>query len=181
MLTFGLDFVRSRRLAKAELAARRRAAYGQLLAVTGVLAHTADTLRLTIEVRSGLGEVLDILTRLRKPVDPFELLATLRRDIEPLYAAWSDIWAVGTADAVQVGNQLVAQAGRVLETATVLNTSRGRLERILIGERWSQKDIDAFHHELADLADARKRLGDLTRQELDIGPAELFHDKDLTS
>jgi hypothetical protein len=107
-------------------------------------------------------------------VDPLHLLEVVRRDLEPLYDAWTQVWIAGTPDAVQVGNELVDQARQVLAVGTLLDRSRNRLSRYLAGEKWSRPQIDAYQDELRRLACLRKRLAELARTELGVGHVELF-------
>src|ERR1700686_5309262 len=86
-VAFGLEWVRSHRAAKAALAERRAHAYSALIARAGVIAHTAGGLHVTMAIRSGWGESVDIFLGKRKPMDPVELSELLRLDTEPLYSA----------------------------------------------------------------------------------------------
>ena len=72
-----------------------RTVYSQLLAATGVTLLTAHALRAAVEFRSGLKEGVDVAMHHRKPLDPLELDAHLRRDTEPIYQAWSGVWVAG--------------------------------------------------------------------------------------
>jgi hypothetical protein len=178
-VAFGLEWRQSRQRERATTAARRQAAYGKLLSVSGLIGHTAGTLHLTVELRSGLKEGLDVALRHRKPVDPIELMELMRRDLEPLYEAWSEVWLVGTPEAIQIANAVVERSGRVVAAGTSQNEARNRLLRYLVGERWSQDEIDAFQAEIEGLASARKRLAEVARGEIGVDATELFYDADL--
>jgi hypothetical protein len=173
-LAFGLDGWRGRREARAARDGRRQSAHVRLLCVSGLFAHTADALRLAIEVRSGLREGLDITTGRRKPVDPFELVDVLRRDLEPLYEALSEMWVVGSPEAVHASNAVTYQVQQVVDAATSRNSSDSRLRRMMLGERWSQDERDAYDAELKRLAHARKRLAEIARRECDVEMTDLF-------
>jgi len=176
IVAFGLDWRQARRSSRDALAARRQAAYGSMLAVSGLLGHTAGTLRITMEIRSGLKEGLDVVTRLRTPLEPVGVMELLRRDLEPLYRAWSELWVVGTREAVQVSNAILDRGIRVVGTATVPGETTNRLKRVVVGERWSQVEVDAFLREIQRLAVVRKRLAEVARRELGVGSVELFYD-----
>ncbi len=85
-----------RREAEGALKRERAAAYGELLARSLALAGRVQTVRGMLPLRSGLDEGLNILLRLRKPLDLFELYDWLGQDMGPLQDAWSKILIVGT-------------------------------------------------------------------------------------
>jgi len=97
-----------------ELRRERKAAYTELLTASMAIVQTASIMRLVMMTRSGLKEGVDIVMRLRKPVDPFEMGGWLRKDWDPLFAAWSHIWAIGSPEAVAKANRLLDTAVEVL-------------------------------------------------------------------
>lgn len=152
----------------------KRDAYAQLLATSALVVHMADALRLTMAVRSGLVEGVDVTLRVRRPADPLELYAVLRRDFEPMYQAWARVWTVGSPEAVAHANDLVGRASRVLD----VNTTRGKKHRGLLwwlaGEAWTDEQVENIRREVVAIAEVRKRFGELARRELGVEVADLF-------
>jgi hypothetical protein len=152
----------------------KRDAYAQLLATSALVVHLADALRLTMAVRSGLSEGVDVTFRIRRPVDPLELYAVFRREFEPMYHAWARVWTVGSPDAVAQANDLVGRAARILD----VNTTRGKKHRGLMwwlaGEAWTNDQVESIRREMVAIAEARKRFGELARREFGIEVADLF-------
>lgn len=169
-----LDWRGARRRAHEDLRGRRQAAYGRMLAASGLLAHTAGGLHQMIELRSGVKEGVALAARLRRPVEPIDFIDLLRRDLEPLYEAWSQVWAAGSPPAVEASNLVMERAGEVLSAATTPGTARNRLLRYLAGERWSDEERAVLDADIRELAIARRRLAELARRELGIEATELF-------
>lgn len=158
--------------------AAKQAAYASLLSASALVVHTADTLRLTKQVRSGLIEGLNVTLRLRSAPDPMGFYLFVRQDFEPLYRAWADVWAVGSPEAVRLANDLLNRAGEVIQ----INTQAGKQHRglwwWLFGEAWTPEQLDEIHAKVVALADIRRELGDLARRELGVEAADLFASSD---
>lgn len=134
LAAFGIALWQARRTERNALAGARRAAYAQLIAATGLMVHSGWMLRVTMEMRSGLGEGLDAALRIRRPVDPMDLDAWMRRDVDPLYSAWADVWTVGTPAAVSIANRLVERMGEIVNKDAARGESRGRIGARIMGE-----------------------------------------------
>jgi hypothetical protein len=173
-VALGIALVQGRSARRGERDERRRLAYSQLLAVTGVTLHTAHALRNTVEFRSGLKEGWDVAMHHRKPLDPLELDSHLRRDTEPLYQAWSAVWVVGTQEAIRIANDLVARVSDVVGAATGPGDARSGIIRFMAGEKWSQDQIEAWKTQIAALAKVRRDFVLLARRELGSEVAEVF-------
>jgi hypothetical protein len=63
---------------------------------------------------------------IKKPLDPLELGDRLRADLAALYEAWSEAWVVGSKEAIPFANDLVAQCGAVMGTATQRGECKAR-------------------------------------------------------
>lgn len=174
LVVVGLEWWRSSREGRAARAERRGRAYTRLLAQSGVIAHTASGLHVAMEARSGLREGLNVMLRLQKPSDPLDLIDRLRVDIQPLYEAWSEVWAVGSKEAISEANDLVARCGAVMGAATQQGKARPEFLRMISGEKWTQAQLDQWQEELRGLAEARRRLGITARREAGVEVAELF-------
>lgn len=170
----GVALVQARSARRGERDERRRLAYSQLIAVSGVTLHTAYALRATVEFRSGLKEGLDVAMHHRKPLDPLELDAHIRRDTDPMYQAWSAVWVVGTQEAIRLANNLVTSVSNVVGAATKPGQARSGIVRFLAGEKWSQDQLRAWNGQIAALATARRAFTLLARRELGSEIAEVF-------
>jgi len=70
---FWLDAKRAKRQARIVKQDELKIACARIISGSMKVAHKAGGLRLAMVVRSGLGEGLNVLLRLRSPVDPLEL------------------------------------------------------------------------------------------------------------
>lgn len=168
LTTVGLlvrDWLVGRRRQRAERLATRLAAYQALLTQSIVALHAASTLRLTMKVRSGLKERWDLTLRQRKPLDPFDLADRLLRDFQPLFAAWTSVWAEGTAESIPLANELVERCLALTTMATELGQAGGALKRYLLGQRWTVNQEEAYSQAQMAVGDARRRLAELLRDE----------------
>lgn len=172
MATFGIAYWQARRAERHALAGARRRAYADLISVTGLMIHSGWMLRLTMEMRSGLGEGIDVALRFRRPLDPMELDSWMRRDLDPLYSAWTDVWTVGSVAGVSTANRLVERVGEVVSEATAYGEARGRLAARVVGEKWSEEQMEEWLRKVDDLGEDRRALADLARRETGVDVAE---------
>src|SRR5260370_14027187 len=138
LVAFGLEWWRSYRADKSARAERRSRAYSMLLTRSIVISQLASDLHFTMEVRSGLGAGVNLL----KPLDPLELADRLRAEAQPLYEAWSEVWVVGSKEAISEANDLVAHCGDVMGAATQQGEARSEFLRRIAGEKWTQEQLD---------------------------------------
>jgi hypothetical protein len=171
---FGLEWWRTSRTNKAAQAERRVRAYTLLLARSAVILHTANDFHVIMDVRSGFREGVNMLLRTQKPLDPLELLERMRTDLQPLYEAWSEVWTVGSKEAIAEANDLVARCGAVIGAATQPGEAVPRFLRGFTGEKWTQDQLNQWQEEMRGLAAARKRLGEIARREVGMKPVDLF-------
>ncbi len=179
LVAFGLEWWRSYRAGKLEQSERKARAYSTLLARSGVIVYVIYGLHALMEVRSGLGEGLSVTLRIQKPTDPMKLINRLRADLEPLYEAWSEVWIVGSKQAIREANDLVAQCGVVMGAATQRGEARPELLRMIAGEKWTKAQLDQWEKELRVLAEARRRLAVTARREAGVEVADLFTASEL--
>lgn len=171
---FGVSAWQASRAEKDVLATQRRHAYSRLLAVTGNVVHSAHVLRLTQELRSGVGEGIDVALRVRKPLDPFELGQWMRNDLEPMYSAWSEVWTVGTPEAVTLGNRVVDLVGQIVGESTTKGEARHPVATWLLGAKWTEEQVEEWHDLVGLLASARRDLADLARRETGLEVANFL-------
>lgn len=172
LAAFGIACWQTRRGERNALAGARRKAYADLISVTGLMIHSGWMLRLTMEMRSGLGEGIDVALRFRRPLDPMELDSWMRRDLDPLYSAWADAWTVGSATGVSTANRLVQRVGEVVSGATAYGEARGRLAARVVGEKWSEEQMEEWLRKVDELGEDRRALADLARRETGLHVAE---------
>ena len=127
-----------------------------------------------MEVRSGLREGLNVTLGIQKPLDPLAFTELLRSEIQPLYEAWSEVWAVGSKEAIAVANDVVARCGTVMGEAAQRGEAGTALSRFISGEKWTQEQLNQWQEELRGLAETRKRLGNIARREAGVEIADLF-------
>ena len=166
----GLAVATGRAARRTERDTRRRTAYSQLLAASATVPHTAHTLRLTRELRTGLKDAAMHL----RPIDIGDLDALLWRDAEPMHQAWSAVWVVGTQEAIRLANDLVTKITDVLEGATRPGQARTGIVRYLAGEKWSEEQLEAWNGQVAAMAQARRAFALHARHELGVEIAEVF-------
>lgn len=170
--SFWINHWQTGRREASQLASARRAAYARLLAVTGLMVHSGWMLRVTMEMRSGLAEGVDVALHLRKPIEGSDVDNWLRRDLEPLYAAWSEVWTIGSAQGVAVANDIVDCVGALIGGATNRGESRSGLAARLLGEKWTDEQVRQWL-EVADvLGEKRRYLAALARDEVGLEVAD---------
>src|SRR5690349_10811902 len=105
-IAFGLEWWRSREAEKSALAERRSRAYSSLLAQSASVMELASHLHIIMEIRSGLRESINTTIGKSKPLDPLDLANWIRAETQPVYEAWSEVWAVGSKEAIAEANDL---------------------------------------------------------------------------
>ena len=173
-VAFGLEWWRSNRAGKATQAERRSRAYSMLLTRSIIFANLAADLHAVMEVRSGIKEGIDVTLRIQKALDPLEMQFRLRAEILPLYEAWSEVWVVGSKEAIPEANDLVSRCGAVVGAATQRGKAQAKWLRGITGEKWTQQQLDQWQAELHGLAEARKRLGGVARRETGVEVVDLY-------
>lgn len=153
------------------------AAVIEMLSRSMAVATRAQAMGETMKLRSGLGEGVDVATRLRKPADPLELHDWMAQDLAPLNAAWSVIWARGDQEMVRLGNDLLSKCSDLVGVSTAMqpaDSPRARLRRWAIGQRWTPEMQADLQSALKEMAHARKRLAEHARGKLGQPHVNLF-------
>lgn len=174
LATFGIAVWDRRARRRDDLLAARRSSYSRLLSLSGLLGITAQTMHYTMEFRSGVGENVDVLMGAKKALTMQDVDARIREDIVPLFDAWSDIWTLGTPEAVALANEVVQAASDVMAAATQEGEKHGRIVKRVVGERWTEDQIAEWIAAEQQLARARARFAGRIRDELGIPVAEFF-------
>jgi hypothetical protein len=174
LVAFGLEWWRSKKAAKSALSERRSRAYSMLLTRSTFLMQLASDLHLMMEIRSGLKEGLNVTMGTQKALDPLELADRLGAEVRPLYEAWSEVWVVGSKEAVAEANDLVARCGEAMGAATQRGNARPFWLRAILGEKWTQAQLVQWQKEQGGLAEARRRFGAIARKETGVEITDLF-------
>ncbi len=172
--TFGLQAYRDGGAKQDQRRLERRDAYAQLLATSMTVAYLGGVHHLAMQLRSGLGEGIDIALRIRRPLDPFELGELNLRYLQPLNEAWAHIWAIGSPDAVKAGNSVVDKCAAYFGVVSELGKARTGPWARFRSSKWTPEQVRKQEAALRELAVARKELAEVTRRELGSLPAQLF-------
>lgn len=133
-----------------------------------------------MEVKSGARESLNLLTGKTKALDTIDLLNLARSVYQPLYQAWSEVWIVGSKDAVAIANDLVAQVGTVVGAATQRGKAMPAWLMGVVGEKWTQEQLDQWQEEVRNLAVTRKKFGEIARKETGREVIDLYVSNELS-
>ena len=146
----------------------RRQAYVRLLAATGTVVHTADTLHLIMATRSGWGEGVDVLLHVQRPLNAVDYHDLLRPDTTALYEAMAEVAAVGSLRAVTLGGTAVERCTEVMRAATERGGGRSALVARVLGEKWTVAQAEAWRAKTEALQVARADFASLAREELGV-------------
>jgi len=165
-----------RRTDRREATAAQSRASVDLLTQSLLFAQRAHALLLTARVRTGLSESLDVLLRLRRPVDPMELHDWLQQGTCPLYDAWSSTWVSSSPAMVTRGNAVIDACTGVLDAVSERAPARGpaRLREAIVGRGADKDQEERLRAAIHALAMARRDYAELVRKETGKDPAELF-------
>ena len=152
----------------------RRKAYSDLLASSSNLLQYAQMLHVTMATRSGLAEGMDVLSKVRKPIDPLELWETMRLEVDPLNRAWAEVWTVGSQEGIRLANLLIDRCAAAISTATARGEGRSPIMRVIAGEKWTPEQLNSWAEQQRKVAAARRELALFARSELGHEMAEVF-------
>lgn len=158
---------------------RRLAAYLELLSTSARVTFRADALSLEMQVRSGLKEGIDVLTRQRKLVDPLEMYDWWARDFDTLLGAADRVWLEGSSEAITLANDIVSTCSELLKIATQLPERRSAVDRFK-SVKWSAEQAREWDSALKRLAKLRADFTSLVRRDLGqpvVDVLELHTDK----
>jgi hypothetical protein len=166
--------LQARRQHRHDRQAACRKAYSDLLATSTNLLQYAQMLHVTMATRSGLTEGVDVLSKVRKPIDPLELWETMRLEVDPLNRAWAEVWTVGSQDGIHLANILVDRCAVAISLATARGEGRSPIMRVIAGEKWTSEQLDSWAEQQRTVAAARRELALFARSELGYEVAEVF-------
>jgi hypothetical protein len=164
-LGFGTLWWQQRHAELAASSAKRIAAYEQLIAHSLSFSIRASTLRTAMQMRSGIGEGIDVATRLRRPLDPFEFHDWFAQGFTPINDAWSAIQILGSPRAVEAATSVVDACADLVGVATEPGSARGKLGTTLRGQAWTPGQQELFERATTHLIQAREAFVAVARWE----------------
>lgn len=167
LLGFGGIWYQQHRRDKAEALARKVAAYHQLSTHSLGFMMRVTTLRQTVQVRSGLSEGINVVMRIRPPLDTLELHDWIAQDFVPVGQAWSMIQMSGSLEAVRAATTVFDACGELMQVATQLGEANGKLASAFKGVAWTDEQQTALKKATERFGRARLDFISLVRKELE--------------
>jgi len=151
-------------------AQRRRKAEGRdaseaILVHSMAVVQVANALRLTMKLRSGLGDAVDVLLRQREPLDVFDLTDRISAAFQPLFAAQVAVWAKGSKEVIPLANELVDCCRVLVAVATEGGRAGTAVARYVAGERWTEEQERDYEMAFNSIGESRRNLATRLRQE----------------
>lgn len=151
-------------------ARRRRVAEGRdgaeaVLAYSMAVVQYANALRMTMKLRSGMQDAIDVLLRQRKPLDVFDITDRADAAFQPLFAAQATAVAKGSKEAVPLVNAVVARCVALVDVATQGGRAGTAFSRYVLGERWTDEQERSYEEAAKDIGESRRKLATRLREE----------------
>jgi hypothetical protein len=173
--TWGLYQLQRRHTSRAAERQGQFAAYLEVLSRSFTFALRASALGDAMRLRSGLGEGLSIALWHSRPLDPLDLHDWMDKDYRPLTDAWTQVWAVGTQQAIDAADGVMMACRELMTTATdrpvrgwILRAYKG-----LVGEVWTKEQLAKYDSALTKLAEERVAFLKVLRREMGNDVVEL--------
>ncbi len=122
---------------------------------------------------------MNVLSGKYKALDPLELARWQITKMQPLWEVWSEVWAVGSEEAIAEANDLINKCGEVIGAGAQRGQGRPMWLQALAGEKWTPEQLDQWQAEERALAVSRKRFGEIARKELGVKAVNLFVSTEL--
>lgn len=122
---WGLEALRQRDARAGRAGDLRHAAYVAFAQSANGMLMTGQMLRALLQLRSGLASSMAEALRLRRPIDPVELLWRMKGELQPILDAQSALLACGTPAAAAASRVVAEAAASYLRAATAM-TGRQR-------------------------------------------------------
>ena len=165
LATLAIERQRSLRATRDARDEARLEAYAEVLTRSGLVGMTADTFRVTMQLRSALPDAVVVAAGLRKPIEAFDLDDRLRRDLGPMWLAMSRISILGTPAAMLAADRVAKAAGAVLQESTARGEEGSWVGRTIRGDRWTDEQLAELDACRRELSAARRGLADVARDE----------------
>jgi hypothetical protein len=171
--SFGLSEHQSRVRERAHRVQERSAAYGALLAKSLDLVMRVQATDALMRLRSGVGDSAAIGFH----VERFSItnyIDWIDRAFRPMYEAWSQVWAVGSQDAVNAANLLVMASNDLVRTSMAPDQKSGWLRSVVSGESWTEEQRSTLRQAMRRVTKERVAFAAVMRAETGREPVELY-------
>ncbi len=165
MVAFLLNFLQHRREKRSAAKKEVAGVYGDLLVGSFNLPLRAQLLRSVAQLRSGLTEGPSTMLGLQEPIDPLRVTELIFTDMQRLNNSWSRVWAVGSQEAIDAADRLVAACGEYVDAATA-RSSHKPLAKFILGDKWTPAEQSGHDTALKRVAAERVAFAKLMRNEL---------------
>lgn len=150
---WGLEAQRRRAAARSQSVEVRRAAYVAFVEAANGMLMLGQTLRTLLQAQSGLAVSLAELLRIRRPVDPSELVWRMADHVRSVLDAQAGVIACGTPRAARAARDVVATASAYLQAATAMTGAQRRLSGVMPWRVTASQEAElAAHLDRAGLA-----------------------------
>ena len=163
---FGVIWWQQRKRDAASARSAKGEAYHQMIAHSLSFTIRARTLRDAMRTRSGLGEGLDVVLRIRAPLDPLALHDWFAEGFEPMNQAWSKIEVVGSPAAVRTATKLIDACADIVSTATQSGVARSKFATVVLGLEWTDEQEQALERASRSVLNHRRDFIRIARAEL---------------
>jgi len=151
---------------RASTNASKQVAYNELHARAYSFVRRVGTLGLAKQFRSGIAEGVGQAVGQRKPLDVFQLHEWLEADFRPLTDAYSKVCLIGSQEAVDVANRVLAASSDLIGAAVATGPQQGPVARLIKGEAPTPKQVQAFEAAQTRLYKELEALVTLARREV---------------
>ncbi len=134
-------------------------AYRDVLTASMMVVNLATGMRMTMRIRSGVRESLDIVLHHRKPLEPLELSDRMAGVLKHLVAAQTAVWTTGSQRGIELTNKILEGCMDLLSVATTRGEAGSSISRYVAGERWTREQEAAFTEASQAVGAARKDGG----------------------
>jgi hypothetical protein len=175
LASVGALLLQERKRQRAEAKAARRHNYAVFLARSWGFLQRAQALADMSRLRTGFGEGLDIILRLRKPIDLREIHDWLNVDWSPLIDAYSDIQATDSQEVIDAASLFVQRCGILIDVgAPTLTGWRAKVRVATIGLPWTPEQRTGWRRALEDCGEARRGFITVARDRLGQDSVDLL-------
>jgi hypothetical protein len=162
---FGTIWWQQRHIDDRKAIGKKELAYRQLIAHSLSFSIRASALRNAMEMRSGLAEGMNVVTGIRRALDPLEFHDWLAQGFAPINEAWSTIEVIGIPEAVLAATKLVDACADLVGVATQAGQARGKAATAVKGLSWTSEQQNALETATQRVTEERQAFIRLAREE----------------
>lgn len=163
----GVELLRQHDAREGHRSQQRRDAYNRFLFASAKFMNIATEVHTIRRLATGI-------TAPARIQDGVEFIRQFNRDVEPLFEAWSAVWLVGSAGAIEVANRLVTASIPAMSMATAKGEALPDLIARFFGERWKDQQERDFNDALGNIGRLRKEFAEVARREIGETAADVF-------